>query len=382
MPAFRLCLIALLALAALAPSAQAAPPAPPPPFWTGADLSALPVRESRGMTYSQDGKTQDLLVIARKSGWNVVRVRLWVNPDPSKPESRVSDLAGVTALGRRIKAAHLQFLLDLHYSDTWADPGHQKKPAAWDSLPFPQLVAQVRDYSRAVMEHLRENGALPDAVQIGNETRNGLLYGSGTNGAGPQPGGGFWEKTPGGRDRAVHLLAAGLAGVREGAAPARVPQTILHIPDGQDTRFVQDYFRDLDASAKTQRVALDFDLVGLSYYPAHPWDKKAGYDGWTLARLSASMAWIAATLHKPVAVVETSWPQAGSPDPVPGAPEFPFTPEGQVQFYQALLRAVRAVPGGLGRGVIAWDQDSCNWDSVFDAHGAALPAARTLGTAP
>jgi len=347
-------------------------------FLTGADLSELPFHESRGVKYFDQGKEESLLVIARRNHWKVIRVRLWVSPG-SKPEASVSSLESVTAFGRRIKAAGLQFLLDIHYSDTWADPGHQTKPAAWNSLTFPHLVQQVHDYSRDVIAHLRAGGAMPDLVQIGNETRNGLLYGSGTNGAGPQPGGGFWESAPGGRDRAVQLFAAGLAGVREGASPAPAPRTILHIPDGQDTQFVKNYFRDLDASAKAQNIELNYDIVGLSYYPADPWDKKTGYDGWTLARLAASMNYIATTMHKPVMIVETSWPQAGERRDIPGTPEFPFTSAGQAQFYQALIRAVRAVPEGRSRGVVAWDQDSRKWDSVFDGQGNALPAVSVLG---
>ncbi len=347
-------------------------------FLAGADLSELPCHEAQGVKYSDRGAEENLLVIARRNGWNVIRVRLWVHPN-SSPEAAVSSLESVSAFGKRIKAAGFQFLLDMHYSDTWADPGHQTKPAAWDALTFPQLVQQVHDYSREVIAHLRQGGAMPDLVQIGNETRNGLLYGSGINGAGPQPGGGFWESAPGGRDRAVQLFAAGLAGVRAGASPAPVPRTILHVPDGQDSVFVRDYFRDLDASAKAQNVSLNYDIVGLSYYPSDPWDKKTGYDGWTLARLAASMNWVAVTLQKPVLIVETSWPQDGERQPIPGAPQFALTPVGQTQFYEALIRTVRAVPEGQGLGVIPWDQDSLNWNSVFDGQGRALPAMRALG---
>ncbi len=349
-------------------------------FWTGADLSQLPEREKRGFQYSDAQGQADLLLIARRNGWNMIRVRLWVQPDP-KPEAAVSSLESVTLLGKRIKAAGLSFLLDIHYSDTWADPGHQIKPKAWAELPFPQLVQKVHDYSREVIAHLRENGALPDMVQVGNETRNGLLYGSGSKGAGPQPGGGFWEKAPAGRDRAVQLLQAGLDGVREGAAPARPPLTIIHIPDGQDPQFVSNYFRDLHASARAQNIALDYSIIGLSYYPAHPWDAKAGYPGWTMERLAESMKLLATTYHKPVMVVETAWPRAGQPDKVPGAPQFPFTPQGQANYYRALLTTVQAVPDGLGIGILPWDQDSRNWDSVFDDNGHAQPAVRVLGDA-
>lgn len=350
-----------------------------PKFWTGADLSALPFREGQNFKYSDAQGEADLLKIARRNGWNMIRVRLWVDPK-NEPFDAASSLQSVTRLGKRIKAEKLGFMLDIHYSDTWADPGAQHKPRAWGKLEFPALVEQTRVYSRDVIAHLRENGALPDMVQIGNETRNGLLYGSATNGAGPQLGGGFWEKTPGGRDRAVQLLNGGLQGVKQGAAPNKTPQTIVHVPDGQDPQFTADYLRELKSSARRQNLDLDFDIIGLSYYPAHPWDKKAGYSGWKMERLQQSMNQLARDYGKPVMIVETAWPRAGNPaTDVAGAPQFAFTPAGQVEFYRALIGAVRAVPNGLGIGVLPWDQDSHNWDSVFDDQGHALPAMATLG---
>lgn len=355
------------------------PAAAPLPFLTGADLSELPFHESQGVQYSDSGRPQDLIILAKQNHWQVIRVRLWVHPAPA-PESRVSDLPHVTALGRRIKAARLKFLLDIHYSDTWADPGHQHKPAAWDTLPFPQLVQTVHDYTQGVIVHLRENGALPDLVQVGNETKSGLLYGSQIDGAGPQPGGGFWEPGGGGIDRAARLLGAGLAGVRDGAGQ-RPPLTILHIPDGQDTGFVKWYFSTLQAhaGALTPPLALRYDMVGLSYYPVNSWSAKAGFDAGHLSHLSDSMDYIAAVLHKPVMVVETNWPHAGAPAPIAGTPEFAFTPQGQADYYRALVRAVWAVPDGLGRGVIVWETDTLNWDSVFDDKGHALTAVHALG---
>lgn len=347
-------------------------------FVTGADLSELPYYESHGVTYSNSGKSADLLTIAKRSGWRIIRVRLWVHPGDD-PKAAVSGLSAVTALGKRIKASGFEFLLDLHYSDTWADPGHQHKPVAWDSLPFPALVQTVHDYSRDVIAHLRQNGAMPDLVQVGNETRNGLLYGSGLEGAGPVPGGGFWEPDHQGMVRAAPLLAAGLSGVRAGA-PGHPPLTLIHVPDGQDLGFVKWYFSSLADAAKAARVSLNYDMIGLSYYPDIPWDHKAGYEPWHLSHLTESMNYIALTLHKPLMVVETSWPQAGAPSDITGSPEFPLTPAGQVQFYAALLSAVKAVPNGLGRGVIIWEPDTLDWNSVFDAHGNALPAVHMLGS--
>ena len=370
----------VLLLAALWPAAPAsAKPAPPPAFLAGGDLSFLAREEQLGAVYKDGGQPQGALQIFKTHGWNVVRLRLWVRP--TGQGEYINDLPYTVAQAKRVKQAGLKFLLDFHYSDTWADPGHQIKPRAWAELAFPQLVQKMRDYSRETIAHLRDNGALPDMVQVGNETRNGLLYGSAE-----QPGGGFWEKTPGGRDRAVQLLKAGLDGVRQGAAPDKAPLTIIHIPDGQDPRFTADYFRDLYQSAAAQNIALDYDIIGLSYYPSHPWDAKASYEGWALARLSQSMQQLATAYHKPIMVVETAWPHhawphRGEPRQLPGAPQFPFTPEGQADYYRALVAAVKAVPEGLGIGVLPWDQDARNWDSVFDDNGQALPAVRVLGAA-
>ncbi len=347
------------------------------PFVTGADLSFLPYYESQGVRYDS-GKVSGLLTIAKRSGWKIIRVRLWVNPNPADLKAQASSLASVTALGRRIKADGFEFLLDLHYSDTWADPSHQHKPAAWESMPFLELVQTVHDYSRDVIAHLRQNGAMPDLVQIGNETKNGLLVGSGIDGSGPQPGGGFWEPDHHGMERAALLLSAGLSGVRAGAAH-RPLLTLIHVPDGQDAGFVQWYFPHLAAAAEAAHAALDYDMIGLSYYPGIPWDRKAGYAPWSLPHLSASMDYIAGTLHKPLMVVETSWPQKGDSSGTTGTPEFPLTPVGQVQFYAALISAVRAVPNDLGRGVVVWEPDTLDWNSVFDAQGNALPAVKVLG---
>ena len=365
----------LLACAIIFARTPASADPPRSAFVTGADLSELPYYESTGVKYTDGGKETTLLAIAKRSGWKIIRVRLWVNPD-ADPKARVSDLAHVTALGKRIKAAGFEFLLDFHYSDTWADPGHQIKPAAWTNLPFPTLVQKVYDYSRGVIVHLTRNSARPDLVQIGNETRNGLLIGDAAH-----PGGGFWEPDKAGMGRAAQLLAAGLAGVRD-ADPKHPPVTIIHVPDGQNTGFVKWYFPALAEAARTADppAVLHYDMVGLSYYPGTLWDRKAGYKPWHLSHLTDSMNYVATALHKPVMVVETNWPQAGNASDTTETPEFPLTPAGQVEFYTALIHAVRTVPNGLGRGVILWEPDTLNWDSVFDAHGKALPAVRVLGS--
>jgi arabinogalactan endo-1,4-beta-galactosidase len=351
-------------------------------FLTGADISLLPYFEKQGAKYFEDGKESNFLDIAKRNNWKILRVRLWVDP-AADPKSEVSNLANVTLLAKRIKAAGFKFLLDFHYSSSWADPAQQHKPVAWEDLPFPELVEKVHDYSRDAVAHLRANGVTPDIVQVGNEIRNGLLFGSGYKGAGKEPGGGFWESDKGGALRALRLLEAGASGVREAMHPPEAtPLIMLHIPDGQDMSFVKWYLQFLETTgrAATPPVKFDYDIVGLSYYPADPWNRKAGYEPWHMSHLVDSMNWIATGLRKPVMVVETNWPRTGEPQQIPGALEFAISPAGQAQYYEALIGAVRAVPNGLGIGVLVWEpEDTLAWKSVFDDKGDALPAVRVLG---
>jgi arabinogalactan endo-1,4-beta-galactosidase len=79
-------------------------------------------------------------------------------------------------MATRIKNAEMGFLLDIHYSDTWADPGNQFKPAAWKDLTYDQLTEVVYRYTREVVTNLIIQGTDPDIVQIGNEITNGLLW--------------------------------------------------------------------------------------------------------------------------------------------------------------------------------------------------------------
>ena len=347
----------------------------------GADLSFLPFYESEGVAYSDAAGEADLLAIAKRSGWNIVRVRLWVDPK-GEPKYQVSDLAGVTRLGQRVKKLGLRFLLDLHYSDVWADPGHQGKPAAWMDLPFDDLERKVESYSREVVAHLVENGAPPDMVQVGNEVKNGLLYGSGLKGSSAQPGGGFWEPDKGGFERALRLMAAGARGARAGAGDTK-PQIMLHLPDGQDTEFIKWFFEGVQSGNAKLAAPLQFDVIGLSYYPSEPWDKEKGYDAWHLSHLAATMEHLARTYGKPIIVVETNYLHAGATKAdVTGTPEFPFTPDGQAAFYRALAQTVRATPDGLGAGVLLWEPTRLNWLSPFDEQGRALPGVRALGEEP
>ena len=140
----------------------------------GADVSALARIEQGGGVFRDSGRAGDALAILRSRGANLFRLRLFVSPNDS--DVQVNDLAYTAAMAGRVKAAGAKLLLDIHYSDTWADPGHQTTPAAWSSLGFDSLEAEVERYTDSVVGVLKQAGALPDIVQVGNEIDGGMLW--------------------------------------------------------------------------------------------------------------------------------------------------------------------------------------------------------------
>jgi arabinogalactan endo-1,4-beta-galactosidase len=158
-------------------------------FIAGADVSMLPEIEKAGGVFSREGKPGDALKIMRAGGCNLFRVRLFVDPekDFNKNHGATQDLPYVVALSKRIKATGAILLLDLHYSDTWADPGKQFKPRAWETLAFDALEKQVHAYTASVLKALADAGATPDMVQIGNEIAGGMLWPEGKVLNAPKP---------------------------------------------------------------------------------------------------------------------------------------------------------------------------------------------------
>lgn len=345
----------------IAPTDAAPRKSIPPVFLSGGDLSVLAREEQLGAVYKDNGKPREALQIFKARGWNVVRLRLWVHP--TGQGDHINDLPYTIALAKRVKKAGFQFFLDLHYSDYWADPGNQTKPAAWKDLTFDQLTQQVQMYSRDVIAALRQNGAMPDIVAVGNETVNGMLWPDGKV-----------EETDGWTKYGT-LLKAGIAGVREGAKPLPSPKIMVHIANGADSGLVQWFFDHLDA----QKQGINFDLIGLSYYP----DGKN-----TLADLKESLAVTAKKYHKPIIIAETAFPANGTAGPNQLVyAQYGRTPEGQRRFLADLVQTVQSTPDGLGRGVIYWQPEWVsikglsnygNVDPLFDDHFNALPAIGAL----
>jgi arabinogalactan endo-1,4-beta-galactosidase len=278
-------------------------------------------------------------------------------------------------------------MLDIHYSDTWADPQHQETPIAWQDLDAAGMEKHVEDYSKDVITQLKAAGAMPDLVQVGNEITGGMLWPLGhvrvppsdvKAGAGPVQ---FPLPDPYDDvkqwDNLIRFIKAGIRGVREGAGDSPV-KIVMHIDCGGDWQVTQSWFDHLTAAN------VDYDIIGQSFYP--------NYHG-TLAMLQHNIV----ECHnrypsKPFFVAETGYPQSGgtrimspaTPATLPagtaatarskGYMQWPGTPQGQLQFMADLVNTVKRAggsgvfywaPEGFGRGNGMWNADGTPAPSIF-----------------
>jgi arabinogalactan endo-1,4-beta-galactosidase len=141
----------------------------------GADVSWLTKMEENGILfYDTDGKETECMTLLKSLGMNSIRLRVWVNP--------VDGWCNKTDLlvkAKRAKDLGMRIMIDFHYSDVWADPGHQFKPAAWADLSFADLSTAVSVHTSEVMTALKNWNITPEWVQVGNETGNGMLWDDG-----------------------------------------------------------------------------------------------------------------------------------------------------------------------------------------------------------
>jgi arabinogalactan endo-1,4-beta-galactosidase len=362
---------------------QAASANPKHPFYLGADISSLAQVESRGGVYLDDGKPADAIGLFMKHGWTCFRLRIWVDP-----RNGANGLDYTTKLAKRIKAAGGAFMLDFHYSDTWADPQKQFKPAAWSKLDFDGLEKQTETYTAEVIRTLKAAGATPDFVQIGNEITGGTLWpdaqvkvplstvkvfsGDVKVIAPPEP---YDDKV-----QWVHLiriLNAGIKGVRAKTTASDHVRIVIHIDCGGDWPVTKWYLDHLAAGH------LAYDVVGQSFYP--------NYHG-TMQNLRDNLRETIKRYRKDVMVVETAYPSRGAP-PSAGAAKnmiWPLTPDGQKQFLMELIQTVKEAPGHHGIGVNYWHPEATfvpgatggrggpDANSLFDAKGNPLPAMNVV----
>jgi len=331
-------------------------------FLVGGDVSSLATLEAHGAVYQSAGKKSDALTILRGQGMNCFRLRLFVAPNGQGAVT--NNLDYTLALAKRVKVSGAAFMLDIHYSDTWADPAKQFKPAAWENLSYGDLKAKVRAYTSDTLKRFVDEGVKPDYVQLGNEITNGMLWPEGQVEFGKAGDHAAWERLGG-------LLRAAYDGLADAFPGNARPITILHLESPQQQERALWFCREATAAN------IPFDWIGMSYYP--------DWHG-TVAQLSQTLNTLAAEFHKPVIVVETAYPWTKDEhwEKRPHM-DWPLTKAGQLRFLHDVVACTRAVPDGLGRGVIYWHPESVLvadmpvWVggscALFDHKGNVLPAA-------
>ena len=290
-------------------------------FIRGADMSFLPLIESEGTIYKHNNTAEDAITTLKNAGCNAIRIRLWKNPSDGH-----SGLAEVKILAQRVKAAGLKVWLTVHYSDTWADPGNQTKPVAWQSMNFNTLKTSVTDYTNQIMTEIN-----PDIIQIGNETNDGMLWPEG--------------KLSTNESQYLQLVSAATAAVRSKSTTTKI---MIHHAGISGS----DYYFD---KVKT----IDYDYIGLSYYPI--------WHGTSLVTLQNTMNSLGQLYNKEVVIAETSYPFTfgyndytnniiGLPSQI--IPAFPATNDGQKGFLSSIKNTVKQSSHGLG---------FCYWGSEWVA---------------
>jgi arabinogalactan endo-1,4-beta-galactosidase len=286
----------------------------------GADLSFLKQAEDRGIQFKDDNQAKPGLEIFKNHGYNWIRLRLF-----HTPTQLPNNLEYAIALAKSARQLGFHFLLDYHYSDTWADPGKQFIPKAWEGMSHTQMVEALFNYTRDTTIAFREAGVLPEMVQIGNEITNGMLW--------PD------AKLPANWDNFADFLKAGIAGVEAGKGNLPRPRIMIHIDKGGDTIKTKAFFDKLN----TYHVA--YDVIGQSYYP---W-----WHG-SLNDLRENMIATAKEYDKDIMVVEAAYNWTPGNYKTKPAP-FPETPQGQKEFLEEVNRVVQSTPDGHGAGVFWWE---------------------------
>lgn len=229
--------------------------------YVGGDISLLPTYEEHGANYmDKDGKKiSDMLAFLKGQGLNAMRVRLFVDPslapDEAKGQGVRQDLEYVKKLGKRIKDAGLQFMLDFHYSDTWADPGQQATPESFKMLPA--LAEELtHDYTKQCLKELNEAGATPDFIQTGNEISFGMLWDSRCKVEANSDWNGYTDTN---WDHFTTVLKNAIQACREMCPEAKI---ILHTEQCANNPTL-----DVAFFKRIKDNKVDYDIIGTSYYP-------------------------------------------------------------------------------------------------------------------
>jgi len=367
------------------------------------DVSTLEETERLGGKFYEDGKEAPLFDILKRHGVTSVRLRLWNDPFNEKGENYGAggcDIETVLRTARRAVENGMNWMLDFHYSDFWADPGRQLIPKAWRGYTMEQLEKAVYEYTKEILARCKNEALYPRYVQTGNEITNGMLWPAGKVEYDKLTG------DPSGYDNMTRLLKAGAAAARESGNV----NIIFHLEKSCDNKRYRQWFDAVTAAAAPSGAGIDYDIIGISYYPH--------WHG-TMEEVRRNLEDVSARYNKDVMVVETAYPftgrhYAGRPGvslvindkmtlPDGSSPPYPLSPEGQRKFLRDLVKMAKSVkrckglyywePGWLPLEGSTWATEAARkyigeehkaggneWANqcLFDYKGNLLPAINEL----
>lgn len=313
----------------------------------GSDLSFYPEVLASGLKfYNTNGAEEDMLLTLKKAGFNTIRLRVW-----NQPSTSTSSLETVKALAEKCHNMGLKVWITIHFSDTWADPGNQQKPKAWEMVNQAQLEDSVYGFAYKVVNEIK-----PALVQIGNEINNGMLW---PNGSLQNMG------------QLKSLIAKGIKGARDAHSSTQI---LIHCAGYKDAPW---FFQQLGN--------LDYDVAAISYYPI--------WHGKSLDSLNQALSGLNQQLQKPTLIAETAYPftlqwndwtnnVVGTEHQLVAGYE--ASPAGQKRYWEAILQQARNSKQCLGvcywgaewvsyKGNTASDGSSWENQAWWDFNQKALP---------
>ena len=335
--------------------------------YVGGDISMLPKYEQAGVVYKdKNGNTvNDVIAFFKQEGMNAMRVRLFVDPSQDNDKAVCQDLDYVKTMGKRIKDAGLQFMLDLHYSDTWADPAKQWTPDAWKSLNDADLANKVYEYTKDCLQQLKDAGAEPDMIQTGNEISYGMLWGTQAAVGSNQTNRCYTSSSSANWNRFFNLLKKAGQACRETCPNAKI---ILHSERTPKPGVLTDFFD------RMKNNAIDYDIIGLSYYPDHHGN---------LATLETALNTLEGKAYgKDIMIVETGYSYAWAiGTEFNYTATYPYTEEGQRRFTADLVTLLNQHSSVKGL-FWWWPEDNGNkqvtnnwWNAALYDHSTGKPYA-------